>query len=163
VGEANPPFTATFDPADFKLGQGTGVLGTLVLATDADVASPPGSYQVLLTGFGNSNYVVASDSTAGTLAVEGGTVAVPPSVSNPTVPSFVDQPIQQTTTSESRSVVAFAPAQAHLLPDVQRAIDESTVDPLYSNDGNRDLWGLATLQSAPASSPLSGSGASDAR
>lgn len=87
---------------------------------------------------------------------------VPPTVYNPTL-TVPGGPIGTSSSAETsaQSVVAFAPAQSQLLPQAQQALDETTADPLYANDGNRDLWGLTTFPTAAG--PMAAGDVSSAR
>ena len=70
---------------------------------------------------------------------------IPPSVVNPSVTDVGGGPsiLASLAAAATTDVVATAPAQPQLLPQAPRVWGEKDEDLLYSNDGNRDLWGIA--------------------
>jgi filamentous haemagglutinin family N-terminal domain len=157
-GRDNPAFTASFDVADFKLGDAPAALGAVQFATTAGPLSGPGGYAVRASGFGNGNYVVADDSTPGTLTVTSSNdqTDLSPTVTNPRVPEQVTTPLPTAQLGvpgeQGANLIAYAPAQPQLLPrsQAERALDDAAE---WSSDGNRDLWGLGTFPTAAGPAP----------
>jgi hypothetical protein len=151
IGEPNPTFDGIIE--GFKYGETPSVLGDRYFDTNADSESLPGDnpYRIWFSGFQNSensNYVF-TDAREGQLTVESGIFLpedknVPRGNSaKPSVPDQGNTPQNQTDNSAAASSGSNTDALGApvFASQARRQGVAGQEDLLFSNGGNRELWG----------------------
>jgi hypothetical protein len=128
-GQQNPPFDASF--SGFKLDDDANVVQGLNFRTRATEFSPVGLYRIDPFGAIAENYRVSF--LPGTLTVES------------RVPEEIQQ-VQPDATTDSKLAVGAVQPNPIVAPPMVFAVPPAPIraedlDLLYSNDGNRQLWG----------------------
>lgn len=141
VGEANPVFSAAV--TGFKPGDDASVLNGLQITSSADFFSPPGSYGIDPFGATAANYQIQY--LSGVLTVKPGSHSTIDPDGNPLQP---DVPIGVKFTPSAPLILTAPGAYIFALPDLpQLPLQE---DLLFSNDGNRELWGPSPTVEPPS-------------
>jgi len=138
-GAKNPAFTASFD--GFKNADNAAVINGLRFRTPAELLSEPGRYDIVPFGASAANYIISYEN--GTLAINPGSI-LNHACDGCTVVTEISP------TMPLNSNVHIQPGAPHLLtpdheavysvPKIQQVHEPG--DLLFSNDGNRELWGL---------------------